>query len=124
MDKLTQYRNYICAILEEYSHYRPSYEDVDVEQIVDTVHDHYQLVTVGWNDQERIHGSLLHIDIKAGKIWIQHDGTEEGIANRLVKLGVPKSDIVLAFHTPYRRQFTEFAVKLGILCRATFANKR
>jgi hypothetical protein len=110
MDKLTQYRNYICAILEEYSHYRPSYEDVDVEQIVDTVHDHYQLVTVGWNDQERIHGSLLHIDIKAGKIWIQHDGTEEGIANRLVKLGVPKSDIVLAFHTPYRRQFTEFAV--------------
>jgi hypothetical protein len=96
--------------LDEYSQYRPSYEDVDVEQVVDTVHDHYQLVTVGWNDQERIHNSLLHIDIKAGKIWIQHDGTEEGIANRLVKLGVPKSDIVLAFHTPYRRQFTDFAV--------------
>jgi hypothetical protein len=83
---------------------------VDVEQVVDTTHDHYQLVNVGWNDNERIHSSLLHIDIKAGKIWIQHDGTEEGIANRLVELGVPKSDIVLAFHSPYRRQFTEFAV--------------
>ena len=90
MDKLTQYRNYIRAILEEYRYYRPSYEDVDVEQIVDTVHDHYQLVTVGWNDQERIHGSLLHIDIKAGKIWIQHDGTEEGIANRPSSLVYPK----------------------------------
>lgn len=67
-------------------------------------------MTVGWNDYQRIHGSLLHIDIKAGKIWIQYDGTEEGIANRLVELGVPKTDIVLAFHVPFRRQYTDFAV--------------
>jgi hypothetical protein len=52
----------------------------------------------------------LHLDIKDGKIWIQHDGTEIGIANQLVALGVPKSDIVLAFHSPFKRQFTEFAV--------------
>ena len=71
---------------------------------------HYQLLTVGWNDYQRIHGSLFHIDIKDGIIWIQHDGTEEGIANRLVEMGVPKTDIVLAFHAPFRRQFTEFAV--------------
>lgn len=110
MDKLAQYRTYIQDILDEYSQYRPSYEEVDVEQIVDTNHDHYQLMTVGWNDYQRIHGSLLHIDIKAGKIWIQYDGTEEGIANRLVELGVPKTDIVLAFHVPFRRQYTDFAV--------------
>lgn len=110
MDKLEQYRTYIYSILDEYSQYRPSYGEIDVEQIIDTTHDHYQLMTVGWNDYQRIHGCLLHIDIKAGKIWIQHDGTEEGIANRLVELGVPKNDIVLAFHAPFRRQFTEFAV--------------
>jgi len=110
MDKLTKYRDFIRGILNEYGQYRPSCEEIDVEQIVDTHRDHYQLITVGWNKNERIHGSLLHIDIKAGKIWIQHDGTEEGVANRLVELGVPKSDIVLAFHSPYRRQFTEFAV--------------
>jgi hypothetical protein len=40
---------------------------------------------------------------KDGKIWIQHDGTEIGIANELVKLGVPKDDIVLAFHEPFVR---------------------
>jgi hypothetical protein len=110
MDKLTAYRQYILNILSEYSQYRPSFGDVDVEQIIDANHDHYQLMTVGWNDYQRIHGCLLHIDIKAGKIWIQHDGTEEGIANRLVELGVPKMDIVLAFHAPFRRQFTDFAV--------------
>ena len=39
----------------------------------------------------------------------QHDGTEEGIANRLVAQGVPKEHIVLAFHAPYKRPYTGFA---------------
>jgi hypothetical protein len=54
-------------------------------------------------------GCVLHFDIKSGKIWIQHDGTEDSIADELVALGVPKNDIVLAYHAPYNRQFTEFA---------------
>jgi hypothetical protein len=44
------------------------------------------------------------------KIWVQHDGTEDAIADQLVALGVPKQDIVLAYHAPYVRQYTEFAV--------------
>lgn len=111
MDKLVTYRQYILDILSEYGAYKPSYGDIDVEQIVDPVHDHYQLMSVGWNDQQRIHGCLLHIDIRNEKIWIQHDGTEEGVANRLVEVGVPKTDIVLGFQSPYKRQFTAFAVE-------------
>ncbi len=56
------------------------------------------------------YGCLMHIDIKNGKIWIQHHGTEVGDANELVELGVPKEDIVLAYHAPYQRQYTGFAV--------------
>ncbi|NJO83050.1 MAG: XisI protein [Blastochloris sp.] len=110
MDKLIQYRQYIQAILNEYAGSTPRLGDVEIEVVADTTHDHYQLLSVGWNDLERIHGTLLHIDIRNGKIWIQHDGTEEGIANRLVEQGVPKSDIVLAFHPPYKRPYTDFAV--------------
>jgi aspartyl-tRNA synthetase len=65
---------------------------------------------VGWKNRKRQHGCVLHLDIKDQKIWIQHDGTEIGIADELVKLGVPKSDIVLAFHEPLVRQYTDFAV--------------
>jgi hypothetical protein len=50
------------------------------------------------------------MDIKDGKIWIQHDGTERGVANELVELGVPKDDIVLAYQPPYKRPYTTFAV--------------
>lgn len=35
-----------------------------------------------------------------GKIWVQQDGTEVGIANELVELGVPKKDIVSGFNPP------------------------
>jgi hypothetical protein len=57
-----------------------------------------------------MYGCVLHLDIKNGKIWIQQNGTEIGIADELVKLGVPKEDIVLAFHEPLMRQYTGFAV--------------
>ena len=111
MDKLEIYRKHIQDIINEYGAYRPAYGDVETESIIDQLNDHYEIMTVGWNSDQRIHGCVLHIDIKKGKIWIQHDGTEEGIANRLVDVGVPKEDIVLAFHAPYRRKYTEFAVE-------------
>jgi hypothetical protein len=110
MDTLDLYREKIKEALMDYSQdSRPS-SDIEIETIVDTQNDHYQLMTVGWRGEQRIHGTILHLDIRGGKIWIQHDGTEEGIAHRLVAAGVPKSDIVLGFQSPFKRQFTEFAV--------------
>lgn len=35
---------------------------------------------------------------------------EDGIVDRLLEAGVPKEDIVLAFHHPLLRSRTEFAV--------------
>jgi len=108
---IEQYRQYIQHLLSERAERAaqqrtaPEYE---VQTVFDTQRDHYQLLYVGWRGNKRDFGCILHIDIKGGKIWIQHDGTEEGIANRLVKMGVPKQDIVLAFHEPEVRQFTEF----------------
>jgi hypothetical protein len=50
------------------------------------------------------------MDIKDGKIWLQHNGTERGVANELVELGIPKDAIVLAYQLPYKRPYTAFAV--------------
>lgn len=83
-------------------------EEYEIQTLFDTQQDHYQLLHVGWRNNKRSFGCILHLDIKKGKIWIQHDGTEVGIANQLVELGVPKEDIVLAFHEPEIRQYTDF----------------
>jgi hypothetical protein len=110
MDKSARYGELIRKILVEYSACRPSRGQIEREAIVDPAQGHYELISVGWEGQRRVHGCVLHVDIKDGKIWIQHDGIEEGIANRLVEAGVPKSDIVLAFQSPFQRRYTEFAV--------------
>lgn len=110
MAPLDAYRRSIRQILETYHQYRPAYGDVEMELIIDEEHDHYQLMSVGWNNLYRIHGILIHIDIRDDQIWIQHDGTEAGVANELVELGVPKADIVLAFHAPYKRPYTGFGI--------------
>jgi XisI protein len=68
-------------------------------------------VYVGWRGSKRLYGTVLHLDIIDSKIWIQQDGTEVGIGNQLVELGVPKEDIVLGFDPPKMRHYTDFAVE-------------
>ena len=77
--------------------------------IIDEAQDHYELIYSGWNGPYRIHGSVLHLDIRDGKVWIQHDGTEEGVAEKLVSAGIPRECIVLAFKAPEIRPHTGFA---------------
>lgn len=110
MADINRYRQLVQKLLEDYSKISFNNPDLETEVIFDTQRDRYQVVHVGWSNKRRVYGCTLHLDIKDGKIWIQHDGTEGGIANELVEHGVPKQDIVLAFHSPFKRQFTEFAV--------------
>jgi len=69
----------------------------------------YQVLNISWQELTQVFGCIIYVEIKDGKIWIERDGTEIGIANELVEAGVPKQDIVLGCKAPYRRKFTEFA---------------
>jgi len=64
----------------------------------------------GWLKERRVFGALIRVDVKDGKYWIQYDSTEIGVANELVESGVPKQDIVLAYHAPQLRQYGDFAM--------------
>jgi hypothetical protein len=110
MDKLELYRSIVTEILTKYSQYKPSYGQVEIEQIFDRDHDRYQLLAIGWNQQKRIYGTTIHLDIQDEKIWIQQNTTEFDLASDLIEMGVPKQDIVIGFHTPKMRQLTGFAV--------------
>jgi hypothetical protein len=83
---------------------------VPIETIFDTERHHYLLVQVGWVREHWIYGCILHLDLINGKIYIQQNNSEFAVAERLVELGVPKTDIVIGFHSPFKRQFTEYAV--------------
>ena len=112
MATVEQYRQFIQRLLSDRaSRSMRSNPQVEAQTVFDHDRDHYQLVYVGWKrNGDRDYGCLLHLDVKDDKIWIQYDGTEGGIANELVELGVSKEDIVLGYHPLSVRRLTEFAV--------------
>ncbi len=111
MGRIADYRKLIKQVLEEYSKLKPAnMPDIDNQLIFDERRDRYQLFSVGWTKAERVHACVFHVDIIDGKIWIQEDNTDRPIAQELIDLGVPRSDIVLGFQEPEIRERSGLAV--------------
>jgi hypothetical protein len=112
MDRVSQYRALIKRLLLEkqalFGRFSPpghaQYCALDEER------DQYLLVNTGWVKEGRQHGATLYLRIQDGKIWVEEDWTEDGIANELVANGVPREDIILGFQPPSVRAHTKFAV--------------
>ena len=99
MDRLERYRNIIRDVLTPLSQVRFSSPGIVNEAVFDREQDRYLVVTTGWEGKDkRVYFTLVHIDLINGKIWIQRDGTEEGVGYALEAAGIPKEDIVPAFH--------------------------
>ena len=109
MDPLDPWRDVLERILGEHAAMPSSYGVIRSEVLFDRKRDRYLLIDVGWKGHERIHEPLIHVDLIDGKLWIQYDGTEEGVATELVAAGVPHDRIVLAFKPPEVRKYTDFA---------------
>ena len=97
-------------VFDDYASARPSHGEIESEVVVDEQKNHFELMHVGWDGARRVHGCVLHADLKDGKVWIQYDGTSEPLAEELHSAGIPKEDIVLAFHPRELRQHTAYAV--------------
>jgi hypothetical protein len=113
MDKLDFYRQTIKKIFTLYSETRipvntpnPGYQ-----LIFDESHDSYMLYRTGWKDDyRRFHFCVFHIDIINSKIYVQEDATDFDIVGELESYGIGRDEIVLAFHAPYKRPHTGYAV--------------
>ncbi|HEV3145403.1 MAG TPA: XisI protein [Gemmataceae bacterium] len=110
MDTINGYRAIIKSVLLGHTKTAASVGDVQLETVFDEENHHYLLIQVGWGRQRRIYGALAHIDLIGGKVWVQHDGTEEGLANQLRDAGIPAEHIVLGYRIPEVRQHTGYAV--------------
>ena len=110
MDRIELYRKIIKDLLEEYAQYPPANGDIEVEAILDEVRDRYLLLGQGWEGHRRVHGCSVHLDIKDGKVWLQHDSTDAEIARQLVERGIPQQDIVLGFQPERIRRLSGFGV--------------
>lgn len=110
MDRIEAYRAAVKRVLQELADFIPDETGIRKEMICDDERGHYQLMQIGWDNKRRIHTTLLHVDIHDGKVHVERDGTDLELVQDLLDAGIPASDMVLEFHPPMRRKYTEFAV--------------
>ena len=108
MDTQAADRDVIEKVLTEYAAIPYSYGEVTTQTVFDRASNHYLLVLVGTDGERRVHGCLVHIDIKGDQILSQRDGTEHGMAPELARAGISPARIVLAFHHAGARPYSEF----------------
>ena len=80
MNNVDRYSNLIKQLLQEYASYKSLNKEIELQFVCDTTNHHYQIVNMSQQNKVRVYGCTLHLDIKDGKIWIQHNTTEIEIA--------------------------------------------
>jgi hypothetical protein len=110
MDRLDFYRKCLQEFLSNYSSYGSKNPDIETQLIFDTINDRYLLFRTGWDHQRRIHNCIFHFDIKGDKIWIQENNTDIEVDKELEEMGISKKEIVVGFHHPSMREYSEYAV--------------
>lgn len=112
MDRLATYRVLVKELIKQHAERmkRHPQPNTEIEVTFDEERDHYLLLRIGWTPEGRLFVPTLYARLHNGKIWIENDWTEQGLATELVERGVPREDVVLAFHPPEMRVHTQFAV--------------
>jgi len=95
MERLN-YPEVVQTILKNHVKNRPN-SQTEVQLIFDTDRERYQVLNIALPDLTRIFGCIIYGEIKDGKIWIERDGTEIGVANELVEAGVPRTRYSFGF---------------------------
>jgi hypothetical protein len=109
MDKIIAYKKIVRDLVAEIADMMPPDDNgVENQLITDDQHGHYLLFSVGWDGNQWYYASFAHIDVKPnGRVWLQHDGTDQRIGEQLIQRGIPKNDIVVGFQPPYFRATME-----------------
>jgi hypothetical protein len=109
MDRLNHYRQCIRNFLNQYAQLWLE-NGIENQIILDSEHDHYLLLKAGWEGEQRIYYPVFHFDIKEGKIWIQENTTDVEVDKELEEMGISKKEIVVGFHHPSMREYSDYAI--------------
>lgn len=111
MDRMNTYPDIVISLLEEYADIKPAnLPEVETMMMADRERNHYALVRMGWEGKRFTYHTVMHFDIKDGKVWLQQNWTDRDLAAELVERGIPSEDIVLGFVPPYARGQAGYAV--------------
>jgi hypothetical protein len=111
LEKVTHYKKLAHKVLMDIVAFTKATENPEMMVVIDFEHGHFMLVSDRWEKHSRYYGPLIHIEVKNdAKVWLRYDGTNLEVGNDLLAAGIPKEVLVVGFHAPDMRKYTEYAV--------------
>lgn len=101
--KLTRYRQSLRQVIEMHAAMKLGDRQLESLAICDPTNDNYLLMDVGYDHVGRADDVIVHLRLRDdGKVLIEYDGIEYGIAHDLIEAGIAKEDILLNMYATPR----------------------
>jgi hypothetical protein len=110
MEKIKFLQNVLEELVTEYASVKAANQDLETKAIVDKKNNHFQILSMGWDNHRFSLNPLLHFDIIDEKIWVQANWTDIELEEFFQEKGVNKNDIVIGFIPPYAREHSGYAI--------------
>ncbi len=113
MKKTDKYSKILSQFLKDFEEkHQQSLSGFTTIAIIDKKHHHYQALIRGFQAETEAYSCniLFHFDIIGDKVWFQCNYTDLLIEEELVKLGIPKSDIVFGWLPEYAREHSGWGI--------------
>lgn len=93
MANLAHYRQLIEAYLTEQAAIPFVPDTLHYAPVFDRERDHYLLLVIGRDRQERVHRCDIHLAIVAGKVWLQELNADVDVLHDLHQAGIPTDEL-------------------------------
>jgi hypothetical protein len=101
--KLTRYRQLLRQVVELHAAKKPGDRQLESLAICDPTNDNYLMMDVGYDHVGRADNVIIHLRLRDdGKVLIEYDGIEYGIAHNLIEACIAKEDILLNMYATPR----------------------
>ena len=109
VDKLNHYRQVLQQVIEHHAGMPAEPAHIESLPICDAVHGDYLLMDVDRSPKGCPGNIVVHLRLKDGKVHVERDGIEDGIAQDLIDAGIAPEDIVFTFYGNEPASYPELA---------------
>jgi hypothetical protein len=102
-NKLNRHRQLLQQIIRQHAAMKLGDRQLESLAICDPTNDNFLLMDVGYDQAGRADDVIIHLRLRAdGKVLIEYDGIEYGIAQDLLDAGIAPDDILFNMYATPR----------------------
>lgn len=97
MDSQRNYAEILTRVLRQAATPQPRLQPLRISAVCDAEAGQFLIILTGWDKDRWLNTILFHARLANGKVIIEDDNFEEGIAADLIAAGIAVDDIVTSF---------------------------